>query len=128
VIKIKKAVALPRPADITTYIEAYYQYKYAKNDDLKLVVDSLESLINDQTSQPIKQYLTLYYGTVCDVADSLHELEEKRASLEDEINKWYKKELTVVEGSVPQRKKEIEKALSYGLEAVLSYYITRGKS
>ena len=121
----KKYVELPKPADIPTYIEAYFQYKYKKNSDAKVLIDNLESLLDSVDSESVKQYLLLYYGTVYDVADSLDELEKRRASLESEVESWYKKEISKISDDIPKKKKEVEKALSYGLEAVLSYYITQ---
>ena len=121
----KKYVEIPKPADVPTYIEAYFQYKYKNNSDAKVLVDNLESLLDSVDSDSVKQYLLLYYGTVYDVADSLNELEKRKESLESEVESWYKKEIEKISDSLPKKKKEVEKALSYGLEAVLSYYITQ---
>lgn len=118
-------LALPRPSDIATYIEAYYQYKFLGNDDTKILVESLENLIKNESSPAKKQYLVLYYGTICDVADSLSGLEKDYNTKKDEIKNWYKHRIEKIENNAPQKKKEIERAFSYGLEALLSYYITQ---
>ncbi len=121
----REYVPLPRPPDIVTYIELYYQYKFLENKDAGIVIEGLEKIIEGEENPIKKQYLNLYYGTICDVADSLHELEQNYSAKRNEIERWYKKQISEIEGTVPKRKKEVERALSYGIEALVSYYITQ---
>ncbi len=121
-----KKVVLPRPADISTYIESYYQWKYSNDENAGKVIKNLENLL--EKSQPgtqYNQYLSLYYGTVIDISDSIYELDQIYSSKIKEVDRWYRNELNEISKEIPTVKKKFEMAFSYGLEAVISFYITQ---